>query len=188
MDERAGDIDTTTHRLRELALPWSPAAVADLDVRLRRYVWLWYAWIAMVAASALLLGLHAWADATPRTRAEASGFDADNRRAMDRMMRAMDVAPSGNVDRDFVAMMTPHHQGAIDMAVAELRYGKDETLRRMAQEIIVEQQQEIAAMQLAVQRLPAVDSPEIARLTSELCTSPSMATREPMSHPGGDHQ
>ena len=51
----------------------------------------------------------------------------------------------GNIDRDFVAMMTPHHQGAIDMAVIELRYGKNERLRRIAQEIIVEQRQEIDA-------------------------------------------
>ncbi len=53
-------------------------------------------------------------------------------------------------------MMIPHHQGAIDMAQAELRYGRNELLRRMAQEIIVEQQQEIAAMRLALgQPLPS---------------------------------
>ncbi len=70
--------------------------------------------------------------------------------AMDRMMAAMMVKPSGDVDRDFEAMMTPHHQGAIDMAVAELKYGHNEQLKRIAQEIIVDQQQEIAAMQLAL--------------------------------------
>ena len=43
-------------------------------------------------------------------------------------------------------MMVPHHQGAIEMAQAELRYGRNEPLRRMAQEIIVTQLQEIAAM------------------------------------------
>ena len=47
-------------------------------------------------------------------------------------------------------MMIPHHQGAIDMARAELRYGHNEQLRRIAQEIIVDQQQEIAAMRLAL--------------------------------------
>ena len=74
---------------------------------------------------------------------------------MDRMMAGMNVKPTGDVDADFVAMMIPHHQGAIDMAVAELRYGKNEQLRRMAQEIIVNQQQEIAAMRLALgQKLP----------------------------------
>ncbi|MEZ5832509.1 MAG: DUF305 domain-containing protein, partial [Dongiaceae bacterium] len=60
------------------------------------------------------------------------------------------VAPTGDVDRDFVMMMVPHHQGAIDMAMAELRYGTNEQLKRLAQEIIVTQQQEIAAMQLAI--------------------------------------
>ena len=65
-------------------------------------------------------------------------------------MAGMAVKPTGDVDRDFAAMMIPHHQGAIDMAVAELRYGHNEQLRRIAQEIIVDQQQEIAAMRLAL--------------------------------------
>jgi uncharacterized protein (DUF305 family) len=45
-------------------------------------------------------------------------------------------------------MMIPHHQGAIDMAKAELNYGKDPVMRRLAQEIIVDQKSEIDAMQL----------------------------------------
>jgi hypothetical protein len=65
-------------------------------------------------------------------------------------MADMAVKPTGDVDRDFVAMMVPHHQGAIDMAQAVLRYGHNEQLRRLAQEIVVTQQQEIAAMHLAV--------------------------------------
>ena len=74
---------------------------------------------------------------------------------MQKMMAGMDVKPSGDVDRDFAAMMIPHHQGAIDMALAELRYGTNEQLRRIAQEIIVSQQQEIAAMHVALgQPLP----------------------------------
>jgi uncharacterized protein (DUF305 family) len=75
---------------------------------------------------------------------------AENAAAMTRMMDGMAVKPTGDVDRDFVDMMVPHHQGAIDMAVAELRYGRNERVRRLAQEIIVDQQQEIAAMRLAV--------------------------------------
>src|SRR5438876_4847863 len=82
-------------------------------------------------------------------------FLAENRAAMNTMMAAMSIEPSGDVDADFVAMMVPHHQGAIDMAQAELRYGRNEQLRRLAQEIIVTQQQEIAAMRLALgQTLP----------------------------------
>jgi len=66
------------------------------------------------------------------------------------MMNDMEIKPGDDIDRDFVAMMSPHHQGAIDMAIAELRYGKNEQLRRIAQEIIVDQMQEIAAMKLAI--------------------------------------
>ena len=77
-------------------------------------------------------------------------FLAANEAAMDRMMKGMSLSPTGDVDRDFVAMMVPHHQGAIDMAVAVLRYGHNEQVKRLAQEIIVTQQQEIAAMRLAV--------------------------------------
>jgi uncharacterized protein (DUF305 family) len=72
---------------------------------------------------------------------------------MSKIMVDMGVSPSGDIDRDFVAMMVPHHQGAIDMAQAELRYGHNEMLQRMAQEIIVTQQEEIAAMRLAIGEL-----------------------------------
>jgi uncharacterized protein (DUF305 family) len=77
-------------------------------------------------------------------------FLAENAAAMSKMMAAMAVTPSGDVDRDFVATMVPHHQGAIDMAQAELRYGHNEQLRRLAQEIIVAQAQEIAVMRQAI--------------------------------------
>ncbi|WP_436169363.1 DUF305 domain-containing protein [Bosea sp. LjRoot9] len=97
-------------------------------------------------------------------------FLSENNAAMDRMMAAMEVKPSGDIDADFVAMMSPHHQGAIDMAIAYLRYGKNEQLRRLAQEIIVEQQQEIAAMQLALGKpapasVPAPTQPSAPALT-----------------------
>jgi uncharacterized protein (DUF305 family) len=78
-------------------------------------------------------------------------FLKDNEAAMAKMMSAMAVAPAGDVDRDFVATMVPHHQGAIEMAQAELRYGHNEQLRRIAQEIIVDQTQEIAAMRVAIE-------------------------------------
>ena len=83
------------------------------------------------------------------TVADEAPFIAENTAAMDKMMAGMAVKPTGDVDADFAAMMIPHHQGAIDMAIAELRYGKNEQLRRISQEIIVDQQQEIAAMRLA---------------------------------------
>lgn len=81
---------------------------------------------------------------------------------MQRMDRGMAVPHTGDPDRDFAAMMIPHHQGAIDMAKAELEYGKDPVLRRLAQGIIVEQQQEIEVMRRELQRLrsePATRAP-----------------------------
>lgn len=96
----------------------------------------------------------AWAGSGAADEREAA-FLAENDEAMTAMMTGMEAKPSGDVDRDFVAVMIPHHQGAIDMAQAELRYGRNETLRRIAQEIIVEQQQEISAMHFALgQPLP----------------------------------
>ncbi len=63
------------------------------------------------------------------------------------MQQAMDHAPvDGDPDHDFVSMMTPHHQGAIDMAQVELRYGHDPELRRLARDVINAQKREIAEM------------------------------------------
>ena len=93
---------------------------------------------------------------SPAVSATAQSSEAaflnENQTAMSKMMAGMTAKPSGDVDQDFAAMMIPHHQGAIDMALSELRYGRNEQLRRIAQEIIVEQNQEIAAMRLAVNR------------------------------------
>src|SRR5215468_3050107 len=95
--------------------------------------------------------------ATPTSDFSAEApFLAENVAAMKKMMGDMAVKPTGDVDADFVAMMVPHHQGAIDMALAVLRHGRNPQLRRLAQEIIVTQQQEIAVMRLAVgQSLPS---------------------------------
>ena len=79
-------------------------------------------------------------------RPAGDGFHELMDAAMARMHAGMHVAPSGDVDRDFAAMMIPHHQGAIDMALLELRFGHDKRLRRLAQSIIVEQGQEIQLM------------------------------------------
>ena len=69
--------------------------------------------------------------------------------AMGVMHTGMHTAPqTGDPDHDFVTMMIPHHQGAIDMAKALLLYGKDPQLGRLAQEIITDQQSEIQLMQL----------------------------------------
>ena len=66
--------------------------------------------------------------------------------SMQTMMKNMKVKPTGNADTDFVLMMMPHHQGAIDMAKVELQYGKDTELRQLATDIVAAQEKEITEM------------------------------------------
>ena len=88
----------------------------------------------------------------PRGPGEHAGSEwADLQQAMEKMHAGMrSIEPSGNDDVDFVRLMLPHHQAAIDMAKAELTHGKDPQMRRLAQEIIAEQQSEIDLMQLCL--------------------------------------
>ena len=92
----------------------------------------------------------------PLTGIEAGSFASLMAQAMERMHKDMSIAPSGDPDRDFAAMMIPHHQGAVDMARVELQFGKDPVLRRLAQGIIVEQLQEIEVMQRELRQLPPI--------------------------------
>ncbi len=63
------------------------------------------------------------------------------------MHREMAATPmTGDADRDFVAMMIPHHVSAVAMARTELRYGKSPQMRRLAQAIVDGQQREIGEM------------------------------------------
>ncbi len=66
--------------------------------------------------------------------------------ANDAMMHGMAPSLTGDADKDFVMMMIPHPQGAIDMANIELKYGRDETLRAMAKAIVEAQEKEIKEM------------------------------------------
>jgi len=115
---------------------------------------------------------------TVAAAATEQAFLNDNETAMAKMMTDMAAKPSGDIDRDFAAMMIPHHQGAIDMAVLELRDGRNEQLRRIAQEIIVDQLQEIAAMKLAIGQ-PATD---IAPAPTQ--AAPAAPIASPHSHAG----
>src|SRR5258706_8434692 len=83
----------------------------------------------------LLIAVTAAAQMLPPATKFMQAMDA----SMKHMDRDMSAAPmNGNVDHDFATMMMPHHQGAIDMAEAELSYGRDPVMRRLAQEIIVD--------------------------------------------------
>lgn len=64
----------------------------------------------------------------------------------DNMHKSMDIKFTGDADKDFLASMVPHHQGAIDMAEVVLQHGKNPKVRQLAQEIITMQKKEIADM------------------------------------------
>ena len=83
--------------------------------------------------------------ATAPALAQTPATDA-YKQAMETMMKGMDQPYSGDPDRDFVNGMLPHHQGAIDMAKIELRYGRDPALRRLARDIVASQSKEEAFM------------------------------------------
>jgi uncharacterized protein (DUF305 family) len=110
----------------------------------------WMSALALALTMAMIASVWVFAAGEGAANDEEGAFLAENQAAMSKMMAAMAAKPSGDVDKDFVATMVPHHQGAIEMAQAELRHGRNEQLRRIAQEIIVDQTQEIAAMKLAI--------------------------------------
>ena len=86
---------------------------------------------------------------------EVGTFAVSMAQAVERMHKDMSLIPSGDPDRDFAAMMIPHHQGAVDMARIELQFGKNPLLRRLAQGIIVEQLQEIEVMRRELRQFSA---------------------------------
>jgi uncharacterized protein (DUF305 family) len=108
----------------------------------------------VLAASVVILSvglLRSHAQAETRARGGQPTADPDWSElvaSMDKMHAAMGaIERSGNSDIDFVRLMLPHHQAAIDMAKTQLLYGKDPQMRRLAQEIITDQQSEIELMQ-----------------------------------------
>ena len=64
----------------------------------------------------------------------------------DKMHQNMAIAFTGDADVDFVLGMIPHHQGAIDMAKVALQFGKDEQIRKLAGDVVREQEREIGEM------------------------------------------
>jgi len=133
-------------------------------------------------AGSVLHGNTAVPSAARRATAQEARFLHENAVAMDRMMAGMSISPTGNVDRDFVSMMVPHHQGAIDMAQAELSHGQNASLRRIAQEIIVDETEQITLMRLAVnealpQPAPSPTKPASATAAPDRGNAASMLMR-----------
>jgi uncharacterized protein (DUF305 family) len=105
---------------------------------------------AAFAVLALLLAAPAFAQSGGHHGHGAAAGDTPATRAYkqanDKMHRDMAIRFTGDADRDFVAGMIAHHQGAIDMAKVVLQHGKDAEIRKLAQEIIAAQEKEIAQM------------------------------------------
>jgi uncharacterized protein (DUF305 family) len=87
--------------------------------------------------------------------------------SMEKMHVAMaSIETSGKSDVDFVRLMLPHHQAAIDMAKTQLLYGNDPQMRRLAQEIITDQASEIELMNLWLKQHD-VRSPDVSQTPKE---------------------
>jgi uncharacterized protein (DUF305 family) len=103
------------------------------------------------------------APASPKAWSRGSEFSRALHDSMARMHEEMlSALPSGDADRDFLALMIPHHEGAVEMARFVLISGRDPLVRRLAEEIIASQQAEIAAMKarLAILRNGADPNPD----------------------------
>lgn len=84
---------------------------------------------------------------TPAVSGENGTLSTSAFQAADKSMMQKMAAPyTGDTDKDFVAHMMPHHEGAVEMAKIELQYGKDPALKRLAREIVRSQAREITFM------------------------------------------
>ena len=132
-------------------------------------------WVA-IAAPSLALAQHAQEQhshpSVPSAHISIDPAYPQFRKEMDAGMRRMmqDMhAPgyTGNPDIDFLAMMIPHHEGAIEMARLALVHGRDPATRRLAEEIIASQTVEIEGMKrrlAALRGTPATDAAEFPAL------------------------
>jgi uncharacterized protein (DUF305 family) len=114
--------------------------------------------LALCAAAAAASAQHMHGSSAPSAFMASSDkpFAALMDDAMAIMDRDMAAAPmNGDAGHDFVTMMLPHHQGAIDMAKAVLLDTRDPELRNLALGIVAEQQNEINVMRAWLERHPS---------------------------------
>jgi YVTN family beta-propeller protein len=135
--------NSVLHRLAEEIIVEQPQEIATMRYRLT---------VAQAASNqtvSILQGASADSDFAPLIM-----------RCMKKMESEMMAAPmTGDPDRDFANMMIPHHAGAVDMAEPFLLHGTDPILKRLANEIVITQGQELGVMrhQLAVIKESAAD-------------------------------
>ena len=91
-------------------------------------------------------GSHAGHNSSASSTATATVSTKKYQQVNDNMHKSMDIKFTGDADKDFLAAMIPHHQGAVDMAEVVLQHGKNPKIRQLAQEIITMQKKEIAEM------------------------------------------
>ncbi len=91
--------------------------------------------------------MNAWLHRAGRPTADGGAYIAEYGQARDAMHHAMMIDYSGDPDVDFVRGMIPHHQGGVEMAALQMKYGTDPILNRLAWNIFVSQPQEIMVME-----------------------------------------
>ena len=87
--------------------------------------------VIVVVVAGAAFAIHGLQPPSASAIAEGNAFTQANNKMMTDMM-GNTVVYSGNVDSDFVMLMLPHHQGAIDMAAVELKYGTDPAVLALA--------------------------------------------------------
>ena len=103
---------------------------------------------ALIAAFCIFLSGAALAQQGAMDQSKKTAMDPGLMDAMSRMDKSIPKDSAGSVDADFVRMMIPHHQSAVDMAKVELAKGKDPQLRKLATRIIASQRKEITQMKM----------------------------------------
>jgi uncharacterized protein (DUF305 family) len=100
----------------------------------------------MATSFALAQGPKHGSEARTATDRDEQQFLFDVDLAMSNMNRSLLMTPADDIDCDFVNVMVPHHQGTIDIARSEIKYGRNEELRQLARKMVSEQDQEISSL------------------------------------------